>query len=122
MIQPPDFMPKVLGFMKDPIPKTVQGSSILPLLQGKKQSWRTSAVSASFRSFAQISDRRWLYGTWVHDHPPKLYDRRTDPDQKRDVLKKNPQAAKRLHRRLVRELKGLGSPDEFVKKINEKLE
>ena len=94
---------------------------MLPLLQGRKKAWRPAAVSASFRSFAQISDRRWLYGAWVHDHPPKLFDRRTDPDQKRDVLKKNPAVARRLHRKLVVELERLGSPAEFVQTIGDKM-
>jgi arylsulfatase A-like enzyme len=121
MIQPPDLMPTILDFLKKPISPTVQGDSMLPLLQGKKKGWRTSAVTAGHRSFAQISDRRWLYGTWVHEHPPKLFDRKTDPDQKRDVLKKNPAVARRLHRKLVAELKHLGSPTDFVQTINDKI-
>ena len=121
MIQPPDFMPTVLEFLGKPVPKSVQGASMLPLLRGRKRTWRKESVCATHGSSAQISDHRWLYGAWVHDHPPKLYDRKTDPDQKRDVLKKNPTVARRLHRKLVAELERLGSPREFIEIIASKL-
>ena len=40
---------------------------------------------------------------------------------KRDVLKQNPKVARRLHNKLVRELKGLGSPEDFVETISGKI-
>jgi len=120
LAQPADLMPTILDFMKVPIPETVQGLSMLPLLKGKKAEWRTEAITASHGNFAQVSDRRWLYGAWVHEHPPKLFDRRTDPDQKRDVLKKHPTVARRLHRKMIAELRRLGAPHHWVESLDAK--
>ena len=120
LAQPADLMPTVLEFMNVRVPDTVHSQSMLPLLAGRKVKWRTEAVTAGHRSFAQISNRRWLYGAWVHAHPPKLFDTRTDPDQKHDVLKKHPVVARRLHRKLIAELKRLGAPDEWVASLDSK--
>lgn len=45
---------------------------------------------------------------------PKLYDRRTDPNQKRDVFRENPDIARRLHRRLVAEMRAIDSPPDWI--------
>jgi arylsulfatase A-like enzyme len=120
MIQPADVMPTVLESMKVRVPKTVQGSSFLPLLQGKKKKWRTTAVSSGHRQFAQISDQRWLYGLWAYRHAPKLFDRKTDPDQKRNVLRKHPTVARRMHRALMNELNRLEAPASFLEILDKK--
>ena len=69
----------------------------------------------------QISDSRWLYGTWVHNGRPKLYDRKADPDQRRNALRENPDVASRLHRKMIAELERLGGPDEWIGKLDAKL-
>jgi len=51
-------------------------------------------------------------------HAPKLYDRKTDPDQKKNVIRKNSTVAKRLHKKLIAEMKRLGSPAEWVARLD----
>jgi len=120
LAQPPDVMPTVLDFMRIDTPSTVEATSLLPLLEGGKVTARSMAVTACHNAFAQISDRRWLYGAWVHDNPARLYDRRTDPDQKRDVLAEHPDVAQRLHRKLISEMRDRGAPEAWVKRLDEK--
>jgi arylsulfatase A-like enzyme len=117
LAQPADVMPTILDFMKVTPPKTMHGRSLLGVLKGQKISIRDSALTAHFEADAQISDRRWLYGIWP-PHGPKLYDRKTDPDQKKNVVRKNPSVAKRLHRKLISERKRLDAPADWVDKLD----
>jgi len=117
LAQPVDVMPTVLQFLKARVPKGLDGQSLLPLLAGKKQPLRSAAVTAWHEQFAQISDRRWLYGLWVHDHPPKLFDSKTDLNQKRDVAKKHPAIARKLHRKLMAELRRLGAAEDWISRL-----
>jgi len=120
LAQPADVMPSVLDFLKIPAPETVQGQSFLPLLKGRKVDWRKHAMTACFNNFAQIGDRRWLYGAWAHENPPKLFDRQTDPAQKRSVLKANRNVARRLHRKMIAEMERLDAPAEWIGKLDAK--
>jgi arylsulfatase A-like enzyme len=119
--QPVDVMPTVLEYMEAKIPSNIQGQSLLPLLRGEKPTFRSSAITAMHQSLAQISDRRWLYGAWPHGGRPKLYDRKKDPNQKRNVLRANPDVAARLHRKMIKEMKRLGAPDDWIGVLDGKL-
>ena len=55
-----------------------------------------------------------------YENPPKLFDRKTDPNQKRDVLKKNPAVARRLHRKLIAEMKRLDAPADWIAELDAK--
>jgi arylsulfatase A-like enzyme len=114
LAQPADLMPTVLEFLGVAVPPTVQGRSLLTLLRGGRMPLRRYAVTACHRGLAEISDLRWLYGAWPHPNPARLYDRRTDPMQRRDVLRRHPDVAARLHRALVADLRRLGAPAEWV--------
>jgi len=121
LAQPPDVMPTILEFMNTDVPDTVQAPSLMPLLRGEKTKMRSTTVTACHNAFAQISDKRWLYGVWPHDNPPRLYDRRADPDQKHDVLRKNRDVAQQLHRKLIRQMRQLESPEPWVTSLDSKL-
>ncbi|HDZ21539.1 hypothetical protein LCGC14_0124080 [marine sediment metagenome] len=118
LAQPVDVMPTVLQFLKAHVPGGLHGQSLLPLLAGKKKALRSTAITACHGQFAQISDRRWLYGVWIHDHAPRLYDRKADPDQRRDVFKKHPDVARRLHRKLIAEMRRLGAAEDWVRLLD----
>jgi arylsulfatase A-like enzyme len=120
LAQPVDLMPTLLEAAKVPVPDGIDGTSLLPWLAGGKGKLRSRAVTACHRDFAQITDRRWLYGAWAHDHPAKLFDRRDDPDQTTDVLAQNPDTAQRLHRALIAELRRLDAPADWIAAIDAK--
>jgi arylsulfatase A-like enzyme len=117
LAQPVDVMPTVLEFCKARVPKGLHGKSLLPLLAGKKLALRETAITAWHKTVAQISDRRWLYGLWEHHHAPKLFDRKTDPDQKRNVIKKHSAVARRLHKELMAEMRSLGAGEDWLAKL-----
>ncbi len=119
--QPVDVMPTILEYMGAKVPADVHGQSLLPLLHGEKPAFRTCAVTARHGDLMQISDNRWLYGAWVHNGGPKLYDRKADPDQKRNKIKENPDVASRLHRKMIGELARLEAPDDWIGKLDAKL-
>jgi arylsulfatase A-like enzyme len=122
--QPADIMPTILEYFGLTRPASVQSRSMLPLMRGEdppaSNPWRNAAVTAQHNHFAQITDKRWLYGTWAYDNPPRLFDRETDPAQSRDVLSAQPQIAKELHRQLVARMRELDAPSEWIAKIDEK--
>ncbi len=120
LVQPADLMPTILEFMGVAVPDACQGRTILPLLRGEKTAWRERAITACHRSFAQISDARWLYGAWVHDNPPKLFNREADPQQQRDALKDHPQVARELHDAMTAELRRLGAPEDWIEALDAK--
>ncbi|MBN2451066.1 MAG: sulfatase [Lentisphaeria bacterium] len=117
LAQPADLMPTVLDFLGLDVPETVQGTSILPLLGGSSMELRNTAVTACHRSFAQISDARWLYGLWPFHNPPRLYDRRADPEQRVDVFAQHPDQARQLHQALMAEMQRLEAPAEWISKL-----
>jgi len=117
LAQPVDVMPTVLQFMKARVPAGLHGQSLLPLLHGKKQALRSTAVTAWHETWAQITDKRWLYGLWIHDHAPKLFDRKADPNQKRNVIRQRPAVARRLHRKLMAEMRRLGTAEDWLAQL-----
>ncbi|MBS7614790.1 sulfatase-like hydrolase/transferase, partial [Candidatus Bathyarchaeota archaeon] len=46
LAQPPDLMPTILELAETKVPQTVQGSSLLPFLEGKNPVWRDFAVTS----------------------------------------------------------------------------
>jgi len=85
--------------LKSPQGVKIDGTSLVPLLEGKADDWpyRTLAVHSQrieipqkFRKCAVMTDRwRWVNGK-------ELYDVQSDPGQKSNVASANPAVAKRL--------------------------
>jgi hypothetical protein len=57
----------------------------------------------------------------VHDHAPRLYDRKTDPNQKRDVVKKRPDIARKLHHKLIAEMRRLGASKDWLGRLDARI-
>ncbi len=109
-----DLMPTVLGLAGLPLPKDVQGRSLLPLLQGKADS------SAQPLAYSENFYPRFHYG-WneiqsVQDNrfklilspQPELYDLKNDPQEAKDLAGREPAVVRRLEKRL-KELVSLSS-------------
>ncbi len=94
--QPPDLMPTILELVGAPIPPTVQGQSLVPLIHGKSNKIRDAAITSS--SYIQDNDVRsptsyrtadYLYIYGGDEWPSELYDLRTDPNEEKNILDKN---------------------------------
>lgn len=58
LVQPPDLMPTILDLAGAKIPETVQGRSILPLLEGENPVWRDFAVTSPSIIHGPIAGQR----------------------------------------------------------------
>jgi len=118
LVQPVDLFPTVLEAFGVKGPADVHGQSLMPLLEGRRQPLRREAVTAAHGSFAQNCDRRWLYGVWNQALPPRLFDRVADPDQRHDLIRQEREVGRRLHRRLLSQMRAIGSPDDWLAQLD----
>jgi len=135
--QHPDIMPTVLDHFGIGVPQSVHGESLLPRLRGRK----AAAGAAGARSFALSAqagnpltwtDSRWTYVRWPRDPGKRkllsgskqgcagllrdeLYDLKKDPGQKKNVLNKHGDVARRLDGRLKRFLEEREAPEKFIR-------
>ena len=125
IVQPPDVMPTILDYLAVPVPPTVQGHSLLPLLSGEVECVRDVAYSGRFiyerpegvvdtstefdgmaGSHSQVCSRtvsteQWAYIAAPYDMPSELYDLEEDPAQEENVIAEYPEVAEALHRALI---------------------
>ncbi len=124
-----DLMPALLELAGIEIPKGVQGSSFVSILKEKKStfrdfavtSWplynpgeRTRAVDDWLRVVKEpqpstITTKKWTLLYSLEEHPVELYDMEWDPNQSQNVINKNWEVAKDLHRRFVGLLENTGT-------------
>ena len=122
-------MPALLELAGIEIPKGVQGSSFVSILKEKKStfrdfavtSWplynpgeRTRAVDDWLRVVKEpqpstITTKKWTLLYSLEEHPVELYDMEWDPNQSQNVINKNWEVAKDLHRRFVGLLENTGT-------------
>ena len=140
LAQHPDLLPTILEFLGLPIPATVQGRSLWPLIRGEADDLRPCAVSGRYAPLAEddrrsddaaafdgaaglaargepltLTTRRWAYlcpPTGGGDR--ELYDLDADPAQARNVLAREPTVAADLHERLLGFLEDLGTAPDRV--------
>jgi len=115
-----DLTPTALELGGVPIPQTIHGRSLVPLLQNLKAPWRTSFLTEYFleRGFPQVptwqavrSDR-WKYIHYTEmDGMDELYDLKADPYELKNVIgKKSAQSTlQALQAELAKLLKETGA-------------
>ena len=60
-----------------------------------------------------MTDKRWTYLAYGEKGGrPELYDLRQDPGQKRNLIRREPQVARRMEKALAKFLTGVGTPEE----------
>ncbi len=101
--QPPDLMPTILDLAGIPIPSTVQGDSLVPVLRGERDSGRPFAITSrslihgvGWREFTTITNEEWSL-----IYPGARYEARATEDLAVDSMK-------RLHAALYQ---GAGGPE-----------
>jgi arylsulfatase A-like enzyme len=106
LVQPPDLRPTVLEALGLPVAPGPEepdaGTSLMPLLKGETPSVRDFAVTAHHRQQWAIRTDRWSYHLPLDGEPPKLFDRRADPGEQRDVLASHGSEAGELELKLLR--------------------
>ena len=126
MVSLVDLPPTLLDAAGLPVPKVMQGRSIVPLLNGKKKNWPEEAyVQISETELGRaIRTAKWKYGVtapgkdpWkdaTSDHYVEtyLYDLESDPYELNNLAgsKSHRLVANRLKRQLLRRIKEAGEP------------
>ena len=106
-----DIMPTFLDAAGAPIPDSVEGRSILPLLRGETEGWREyyhGEHASAARSNQFLSDGRWKYIWYPYTGEEQLFQLAEDPDEC-DDLAGVPGMADMLamwRRRMIKELDG----------------
>jgi N-acetylglucosamine-6-sulfatase len=84
-----DIAPTLLDIAGVPIPASMQGRSIAPLIKGEPVEWRDDVFYEYFADFPYqvppsqaVRTDRWLYVEYDRGLPPELYDTVTDPEQR----------------------------------------
>ncbi|MCX7016466.1 MAG: sulfatase [Candidatus Sumerlaeota bacterium] len=111
--QPWDLSATILDAFGIPAPERIVGRSLLPLVQGKRVPTRDLALSGA-GPLAQATTGRWMYSAWRQVRPPVLYNLQNDPECRKNVVKKEPAAARHLHARLVSYMRAQGMADDAI--------
>jgi arylsulfatase A-like enzyme len=93
-----DLFPTLCNLLQIPIPKSVDGQSLAPIIAGKKENVRDSAYNAFFhksQTQESVRDARWkLMRCSINDQQiTQLFDLQNDPDEIHDLS--NDSAAKK---------------------------
>ena len=113
-----DILPTFLDAAGAPIPKNLDGMSMLDLVRGKTDGWREyidlehGFCYAPENTWHALTDGRWKYIYYAFDGTQQLFDLKSDPGELND-LAQDPSCARALkswRRRLVKHLSERGEP------------
>jgi len=102
-----DIMPTILDMAGVPIPETVEGRSLLPLMRGEEAGWREWLHIENAPTHHTLTDGKEKYIWFVKDGREQFFDLDSDPMECRD-LSRDPEAGPRVsswRERLVEVLK-----------------
>jgi len=119
--QPPDLAPTILELAGATVPGRMEGESILPVIRGKKRRIRDFAITsltyvqdAEARCPTSFRTRDHLYIYGGDEWTSELYDLSADPDEKKNIIKRERSTAEALHRRYMHFLESINCPTEVL--------
>jgi len=139
--QPPDIMPTILEFFGIPIPRTVHGRSILPLMTGERESIHKYAFTARFpysmtvkgkygyiqaRSLdgwagppqvfspVTVTDGHWTLICNPDPNKSELYDLDSDPAQKYNIIENKRDIASLMRQAFIAFMEKMGARKEWI--------
>jgi arylsulfatase A-like enzyme len=125
LCQPPDLTPTILDYVGTRVPARVQGVSLRPRIEGKRQGAREAVGSYTFLQDAEVrapSTLRtveWSYIYGGDEAPSELYDLRRDPDERHNIFARQRAQAERLHAQYIEFLERIECPREHVTRRRE---
>ena len=139
IVQSTDILPTILEFLGVPIPETVQGASIWPVIRGETDRLHDHAfsgrypqgpmyarVASSFDGWAgadrsteplTVTTEEWALICAPRPWPSLLYNLVDDPAQLHNVIEAHPGVARELHEALLGFLVRTGAPADRVDKF-----
>ena len=102
-----DIMPTLLEMAGAPVPETVEGRSLLPLMRGETPAWRPWLHIEHSPSHHCLTDGREKYIWFVADGREQFFDLAADPKELRDLTRDGRAAARveTWRKRMVEELR-----------------
>lgn len=114
LVQQIDIMPTILDMLGLPIPKELQGNSLLPLMKGKSpdnpRSVFCETILGGYQSTKEteeiklrcIRTKKWklIYTTNLNSANYELYNLKKDPKEEKNIVEKYPDVAKELKEKL----------------------
>ncbi len=119
--QPPDLMPTILNLAGADVPEQCQGMSLAPALRGQSAATRDFAITSL--TFAQDTEARapsslrngdYLYVYGGDECESELYDLTVDPEETRNIIAEETDAARAMHRSYLDVLRELECPAEWL--------
>lgn len=133
IVQPPDILPTILEFLEIPIPKTVHGSSVWPLVRGEAEAIRNHAFSGRFPGSAfealiydgwagpftavspvTVTKTQWALICSPDPSKSELYNLDADPQQETNLIEQKPEIAAEMRRALIAFMNQVGAKWEIV--------
>ena len=101
-----DLAPTILELARVPVPKTIEGHSLMPLLSGRRRAWRNSFLIEYYSDkvfprilqmgYHAVRTDKWKYVHYLElDGMDELYDLRADPFEMKNLVS-DPRAATAL--------------------------
>ena len=128
LLQPVDIMPTLLDLVGVEAPPGTHGHSLAPLMRGEKLRWSRKYTFSSQHlqppapavPWTTVRDRNWafLVGGKETDSA-ELYDLKTDPQQSRNVIRRHPDRAAKMHAALIDFLTDVGCDDERLASVSD---
>jgi arylsulfatase A-like enzyme len=106
IVQSIDILPTVCDYLEIPLPDSVQGFSLMPLIKGEAADLNAYAFSESRNGWAAaVQDLDWklmmpVKGTYYPNHRFELYSISDDPSESRNMYFENARLAKEYETRL----------------------
>ena len=92
--------------MRTDEPRGMNGADLSPLFDGKPPRRKRSHRTASYNTFVSASDGRWLLIAGNHREELRLYDRKRDRYERRNIAHRHPKKVRELWSRILRDAGG----------------
>jgi len=107
-----DLMPTIVDYAGQPVPPDVHGSSLRPLIEGRRVEWRDYAFCQRAMGGRMLRTRRYKYAYGVRPRMRALYDLENDPNEDHNLADEAAHAValRHMHRRLLAVMEADGDP------------
>jgi arylsulfatase A-like enzyme len=105
-----DIGPTVLGAAGIDVPEHMTGVDLSSVFDGKRPAKKRGYRTASYNTYVSAGDDRWLLIAGNKRQDLRLYDRKADPGEHRNVAASNPQQVRRLWNLILKDAGPKGLP------------
>ncbi len=101
-----DVGPTVLSVLGVEEPRGMNGADLSPLFDGRAPSKKRTYRTASYNTYLSAGDDRWLLIAGNHREELRLYDRRRDRYERRNVAHRHPKQVREMWGRILHDAGG----------------